>query len=94
MSTSVIKVICIATPKQIKDNCSSGFVEQFGIYEAEDRRYYVSPGRLVSSTEYRIKLDHLPTHKGYTIDLPKKFFMSYNEWLAKERERQIKEIFD
>lgn len=82
----VIKVICIATPEQIKDNC---FVEQFGIYEAEDLETFKFP-----SSEYRIKLDHLPEHVGYTVDLPKKLFMLYNIWLANERERQIKELFD
>jgi hypothetical protein len=77
-----MKVICIATPKQIRYMCASGFIKQFGIYEAE----------YVPSTEYRIKLDHV--HLGYTITLSKKLFMPYNEWLAKERERQIKELFD
>ena len=92
MSTSTIKVICIATPKQIRYMCASGFIKQFGIYEAEARIYKISPTRSVISTEYSIKLDHV--HLGYTITLSKKLFMPYNEWLAKERERQIKELFD
>ena len=89
-----MKVICIATPKQLKDLRLHGFFEQYDVYEAEETTYQVSPNKFVQRKDYRIKLDHLPTHIGYTIDIDKKYFKPYNEWIAKERERQIKELFD
>jgi hypothetical protein len=89
-----MRVICIATPKQLKNICSSGFFEQYGIYEAEEQTYQVSPSKFVKRKDYRIKLDHIPNHFGYTIDMDKKYFKPYNEWLALEREKQIKVLFE
>ena len=89
-----MKIICIVTSKQLKNICASGFFEQYGIYEAEEQTYQVSPSKFVKRKDYRIKLDHIPNHFGYTIDMDKKYFKPYNEWLALEREKQIKELFD
>ena len=87
-----MNVICIATPKQLKSICASGFLEQYGLYKAIEITIRDSI-KHKNVKVYRIDLSNLPNHVGY-IDLPKKLFMPYNEWIAKERERQIKDLFD